>query len=245
MLRLESICLDTRLLQASLRIEYGQCWALLGPNGAGKSTLLSLAAGLEQPSAGRIHLNATNYNDISLLTLASQRCLVTQSYLTEFGISVHEMLSFFSDLDTVPAIIDQFLNIEALQNTAFDKLSGGEKQRVHLARNLMQIWPSIEHGHALILLDEPLQQMDIAHQIKALKLINWATERGNAVVMSHHEINQAMQYCSHACLLKAGRVVGAGTIKDVLTLSKMKCLFSQDFKVLNDKANAIEYFMPE
>ncbi|WP_371195905.1 ABC transporter ATP-binding protein [Glaciecola sp. SC05] len=245
MLRFESVCLGKRLIDVNLHIECGQWWALLGSNGAGKSSLLTLAAALENPDAGSIKLADSLLSEVSLAQLAARRCLVTQSYRTEFSISVQEMLSFFTQINGIPALVEEHLEISSLLDSSFDILSGGEKQRVHLARNLMQVWPSIKNGEALVLLDEPLQQMDVRHQMHALALIKALQQLGNTVVMSHHDINQAMQHCSHACLIQAGKVVQAGAREQVVTLENMQSLYGQRFKMVQDQATKMQYIMPD
>lgn len=245
LLHFSSVSLTHRIIDIDMHIIKGQWWGLLGPNGAGKSTLLSLAAALEEPSSGTIIFDGVPFSEVSLGAFAARRCLVSQSYRTEFSISVGETLSFFSDTQVIPALIEQHLDISRLDDKSFDRLSGGEKQRVHLARNLMQIWPAIALGNALVLLDEPLQQMDVKHQVSALKLIQAIQGFGNTIVMSHHDINQTLQHCSHACLIKAGKLFKQGLLGQVITLKNIEGLFSQTFKVLPDTVNSRQYFVPD
>jgi ABC-type hemin transport system ATPase subunit len=238
-LGLSSISLDARIQEVSLDLQLGQWWFLLGPNGAGKSSLLSVMSGTESAFSGTFNLHGNNIRDIPLAQLASARCLVTQSYSTEFSVSVAELFSFFAAVkftsDTwCPSLIEKHLELSALLNKPFGRLSGGEKQRVHLARNLLQVWPMIEQGKALILLDEPLQQMDIKHQYQALKLFAQLKQMGNLLVMSHHDLNHAMMHASHVCLLKDGKVVQSGQQKQVLTVSNLERLFEQAFTQITD-----------
>jgi iron complex transport system ATP-binding protein len=95
------------------------------------------------------------------------------------------------------------------------------------------------------LLDEPLQQMDVKHQMSALKLISEVQNLGNTIVMSHHDINQSMRYCSHICLIKDGKVTQDGPRDEVINRDSMQRLFSQGFKVLNENQGNNQYFMPE
>jgi iron complex transport system ATP-binding protein/vitamin B12 transport system ATP-binding protein len=245
LLIIQSVSLINRLVEISLQANRQQWWMLLGPNGAGKSSLLTLAAGLESPSSGELMLDQQAYSDVTLGSLAVRRCLVTQAYRTEFSISVKEILWFFTHYPVIPDQIEQHLEIASLCEISFDSLSGGEKQRVHLARNLMQVWAAIEQGNALVLLDEPLQQMDIRHQIQALLLIEQIQQMGNTIVMSHHDINQTLQYASHACLIDNGQVMRQGAIDEVITLESMQILFSQSFRLIQDEALQSRYFVAQ
>lgn len=248
MLRLSSISLDARLRDISLELKLGQWWFLLGPNGAGKSSLLNVISGTESAFSGGLSFCDTDIREVSLAQLASARCLVAQSYSTEFSVSVAELFSFFaavklSSKTWCPPLIEQYLELHSLLTKPFGKLSGGEKQRVHLARNLLQVWPMIEQGKALILLDEPLQQMDVKHQYQALKLFAQLKQMGNLLVMSHHELNHAMVYASHACLLKDGMVVQSGQQKEVLTAYNLEQLFEQRFTEISHSNSTQSYLI--
>jgi iron complex transport system ATP-binding protein/vitamin B12 transport system ATP-binding protein len=243
LLDISSTSLDARLQNISLQATRGQWWFLLGANGAGKSSLLSVIAGLEPAFSGSVSLDGTDIRNISLSKLASARCLVTQAYSTEFSISVTELFSFFTDISICPDLIEQHLDLSTLLNKSFSRLSGGEKQRVHLARNLMQVWPMVEQGEALILLDEPLQQMDIKHQFETLRLFAELQSLGNLLVMSHHDLNHAMLYASHACLLKAGKLIQAGPQQQVLTQTNLEQIFEQRFTKIIDKTTSQSYLI--
>ncbi|MFC4698937.1 ABC transporter ATP-binding protein [Glaciecola siphonariae] len=245
MLALHNISLFKRLSGVSLRVERGQWWTLLGPNGAGKSTLLSLAAGLMPCEQGFIELDGLPLQEIGLANLANRRCLVTQSYSVGFHVSVQEMLSFYSPHPHVPELVEQHLQIKALLLQSFDTLSGGERQRVHLARNLMQIWTSIEQGDALLLLDEPLQQMDVKYQVHALTLLFHIQQMGNALLMSHHDINQAYQFSSHAGLLKNTQMIAQGAARETITLARISALYDQAFHAIEDTVLSSLYFTPK
>jgi ABC-type cobalamin/Fe3+-siderophores transport system ATPase subunit len=101
----------------------------------------------------------------------------------------------------------------------------------------------IEQGKALILLDEPLQQMDVKHQYQALKLFAQLKQMGNLLVMSHHELNHAMVYASHACLLKDGMVVQSGQQKKVLTAYNLEQLFEQRFTEISHSNSTQSYLI--
>ncbi len=243
LLELNALTLSPRLLDVSLRCDRGQWWTLLGPNGAGKSTLLSLVAGVISPSSGSVLLDNRALGDIGLNALASRRCLVTQSYRTEFAISVAETLYFFTRSRDIPELLEKSLEIKPLLNKAFESLSGGEKQRVHLARNFMQIWQAITKGNALILLDEPLQQMDIRHQVTTLDLIRLLQNMGNIIVMSHHDINQSAQYSTHVAFLKHAQLLAQGSATEVINKDSLGSLYDQAFIVIPREQQSAGYYL--
>ncbi|MBT1450133.1 ABC transporter ATP-binding protein [Glaciecola sp. XM2] len=245
MLSLSNITLDARLHDVSLQMQQGHWWMLLGANGAGKSSLLNLVAGIEHQYHGGIALNNESLQAHTFAELARVRCLVSQAYSSAFSITVSELLRFFTSIDALPALIESKLELSLLLTHDFDKLSGGEKQRVHLARNLMQVWPMIEQGKALILLDEPLQQLDVKHQFEVLSLFEALREKGNLLVMSHHDVNQAMHYATHACLLSHGRVIEAGKSSDVLTQSNVEGLYQQRFTKIKSENGEKSYLIAQ
>lgn len=245
MLRFDSVSLDARLYDISLSLDAGQWWTLLGPNGAGKSTLLSLAAGLEKASSGEVSIGGRPLSQIDIGHLSEYRCLASQFYRSEFNISVRESFLFFNGFCDIPGLIESHLEVACLLDKVVESLSGGEKQRVHLARNLMQLWPRIELGKALILLDEPLQQMDVSFQAKALELISKLHQLGNTIVMSHHDINQAVQHSTHICLIKDGRIFDDGDTHAVVTLDKLQTLYSHTFQLVKNEHNNRAYFISD
>lgn len=233
--------------------------------------VVSGIAPLQEAGEGKICLEIADDNsqmhwrelsDLDLPTLSTSRCLVTQDYHSEFAISVAELLHFFAG---VPNNVFEFiqgeaqekqtsgkdflyqleahLNIATLMKRSFCKLSGGEKQRVHLARNLLQIGQKIEKGQALVLLDEPLQQLDVNYQHKALALFKLLQEKGNTLVMSHHDINQVQTYCSHACLLKNGRIFKQGKLNDVLSITALSELYEHPFESIISQDGQSSYFV--
>ena len=208
-----------------LSITPGTVTTILGPNGAGKSTLLKCLTGALQPEAGRIVLDGTPLDAYSLAALSRKRAVLSQSSFVNFPFSVLEIVMMGrspyigsqatgSDAVVIREVLE---NVDAwhLQQRIFPTLSGGEQQRVHLARVLAQMW---DRQHAYLFLDEPTTALDLKHQHQILRLTRRiAQERNTAVCLILHDLNLAMQYADQGVLMQDGRVVASGAIREVLT----------------------------
>lgn len=214
--------------QINFSASHSQFIGLLGPNGSGKTTLLRcLYRGLTIPPNAVI-LEEQDLNSFNRKDLAKKIAVVFQHQSEELPLSVNEVLKLgrlphqqflvpekiqFSDQER------QHLNamdIEHLCDRPFQQLSGGEKQRVMIARALIQ-QPDI------LLLDEPTNHLDIAHQIAMLRYIR---QLDITVICSLHDINLAAQFCDEIAVLKEGKLIQQGATEDVLTPSLIQNIFS-------------------
>ncbi|HUA00940.1 MAG TPA: ABC transporter ATP-binding protein [Candidatus Aquilonibacter sp.] len=195
--------------------------AILGPNASGKSTLLRLLAGLAKPLAGRIEIDGTEVGQLDLRTRARRIALVQQESELLFPLRVWEYvlqgryphgrrLRFESDEDCLLAgnALAQ-VGADALRDRWMDRLSGGEKQRVILARALAQ-QPS------LLLLDEPTQHLDIGGKVELLRrLRKLADESRYTVIVVTHELDLAAEFADRVVLLQKGKCLSVGTAAEV------------------------------
>lgn len=185
----------------------GQCWCVIGRNGAGKSTLLRTLAGLRQPDKGTIQLQGRALADWPLQALARQRAFLPQGRSDAFGYRVIETVltarhpyqdSSYWDSDAdYQAAYDALaaLDVRDLAERDVRTLSGGERQRVAIAAVLAQDTP-------LLLLDEPANALDLAHQVSVMGLLaRLCRQSGKSVVMVSHDLNLAHSVASHALLL--------------------------------------------
>lgn len=215
------------LKSLSFQIHKGDFFIILGPNGSGKTTLLKLFAGILKSAKGRIRLLDRPLETYSLKSLARNIAFVSQSAPVDFPFSVSEvvrmgraphlgMLALPQEKDL--AIAHQAMTITGIDHLADRKihqLSGGECQRVFIARAICQ-----ETG--MILLDEPTASLDLAHQIRIMDLlINLKEKKDITVVMVSHDVNLAAMYGLHLLLLEAGRIISHGTPEDVLTIENL------------------------
>ncbi|MFB2862176.1 ATP-binding cassette domain-containing protein [Aeromonas sp. MdU4] len=225
----------------------GQLVALLGPNGSGKSTLLGALAGI-LPAGGTVVLGVEVLTDLSWPELARRRAMLPQRQPQLFHIPVFQVLSLGLDQDVAPAkqseviaALCQALELEALLARDFSRLSGGEQQRVLIARTLLQVWPSLNPAGKVLLLDEPLAGLDLHHQLALLRLLKKLARQGLLVVLAIHDINLAIDWADRILCLQQGTVVREGGVELV-----DEALLAQVFQIKTDRieAGGRVWFMP-
>ncbi|WP_283135216.1 ABC transporter ATP-binding protein [Rhizohabitans arisaemae] len=203
----------------SLEVAPGEVVALVGPNGAGKSTLLRTFYRAVRPTSGRILLDG---DDIWLMPgklLARRLAAVLQEASGEFELTVYDVVAMgrspykrafqgddADDREIVLGSLDA-LDVVRLADAPFDRLSGGEKQRVLIARALAQ-------RTGTMVLDEPTNHLDLRHQLDALRLVR---RLGVTAVVALHDLNLAAAFCDRICVLNAGRPVADGPPAEVIT----------------------------
>lgn len=206
---------------------------IIGPNGAGKSSLLRCLFGKNQITAGSLHFNQCDIGSFSRKSLAKEIAVVLQEPPTHFDMTVFEIVSMglipkqslfaFSSKDEREAISRAIQAVELSHKTQmpFNTLSGGEKQRVMLARAIVQ------HTKILIL-DEPTNHLDIQHQISILHLVK---AMGITVLLSLHDLNMAAAFCDELILMDKGKIVAQGDCVDVLSSENLSQVFNVNAKL--------------
>ncbi len=211
--------------------------AILGPNASGKSTLLGLLAGMYAPLAGRIALDGTEISKLDPRVRAQRIALVQQESELLFPLRVWEYvlqgrypygrrLRFESEEDCLMAgnALAQ-VGADALRDRWMDQLSGGEKQRVILARALAQ-------QPLLLLLDEPTQHLDIGGKVELLRRLRKLTaERRYTVLVVTHELNLAAEFSDRIVLLHKGKCLRAGTPEEVYDRAALEEVFEAPLEV--------------
>ncbi|PKM24127.1 MAG: histidinol phosphatase [Gammaproteobacteria bacterium HGW-Gammaproteobacteria-13] len=202
-----------------LAVGDGQLVGLLGPNGSGKTSLLRCAYRFQRPDQGRVELDGEALWSRSPRWCAQRVAVVLQEFPQDFGLTVAEVAAmgrtphkglFDGDDQADVALVEQALARVGLtehKRQAFAQLSGGEKQRVLLARALVQ-------QPTLLILDEPTNHLDPRYQLELLRLIKTL---GLATLASFHDLNLAAAFCDRLYVLDHGRVVASGTPTEVLT----------------------------
>ncbi|AWL11818.1 Iron-chelate-transporting ATPase [Saliniradius amylolyticus] len=221
MIRLQAVTVTGRLQDISLNLTSGQCVHLIGANGAGKSSLLTVLAGLLDIDSGQYLLLNNAINTYQPAELAYYRTFLEQDYHCAFPLTVAELLDYYSGGSHIDDSLAAALEISAFYHRPLTALSGGELQRVHLARVLLQLWPQIEHGQALLLLDEPLQGLDYRHQHQLLTLLNALAIKGNLVVMSSHDLTMSFDYADRLVLLKNQRLLACDTVGELVESTRL------------------------
>ena len=207
--------------------------AILGPNGAGKSTLFKVLSGEHRHYTGEIELHGKRLEDWKSAHVAKLLGVLPQSSALAFPFSVAEVVSLGRLPHSTGRVIDRAIVQEAmvqvdvlhLANALYPSLSGGEKQRVQLARVLTQIWQPSELGERFLLLDEPTSALDLSHQHDTLKLARNLVSNGVGVLAILHDLNLAAQYADRILLLAEGVCVAQGKVKEVITAEKIQDLY--------------------
>jgi ABC-type cobalamin/Fe3+-siderophores transport system ATPase subunit len=221
----------------SFQAQQRELIAILGPNASGKSTLLTLIAGLNKPLSGRIEIDGVEVNQIDLRARAQQIALVQQESELLFPLRVWEYvlqgrypygrrLRFESAEDCLYAgnALAQ-VGADAFRDRWMDRLSGGEKQRVILARALAQ-------RPSLLLLDEPTQHLDIGGKVELLRrLRRLADENRYAVLVVTHELDLAAEFCDRIVLLHKGKCLRVGTPAEVYERALLEEVFEAPLEV--------------
>ena len=216
----------------------GRVTALIGPNGAGKSTMLRVMAGVLRPGAGSVWLGSA-----ALTALPAQERARRIAYLPQ-----HEAAHPFTALETVlmgryphlsrfalegagdrriARVAMQRTETERFERRQLDRISGGERQRVLLARSLAQ------RARAL-LLDEPVAGVDLRHRLATMEALRAEAAAGAAVLVALHDVALAGRYCDHVGLLADGELVAEGAPADVLTPQRFRGVFGVDAVVERD-----------
>ncbi len=224
------------LQEVSLQLEPGELIGILGPNGSGKSTLLKVLAGVLKPSAGQVELEGRPLPEYQPRELARRLAYVPQQVVLPFAFRCRELvmmgryarmsgpgLQEGAHLEAVRQAMAA-TGVEALAERRFSELSGGEAQRVRIAQALAQ------EGQVM-LLDEPTSHLDVAFQLELMGLLSSLAARGQALAVSLHDLNLAALFCKRLVLLKAGKVVAAGTPTEVLTEDKLEQAFAVRLEV--------------
>lgn len=222
------------LKNINCQIKSGKITAILGSNGAGKSTLLQSLTGILKPNLGNIFLENKNLNDFSLIELAKKRAVLSQSLNINFPFSVKEIVmmglenSNYNKI-TQEKIIDEALDLfEArnLKDRIFNSLSGGEQQRVNIARVLAQIWQKTD---CYLFLDEPTSALDLKYQHLLLKIISDLKNKINLTsCIVIHDLNLAYRYCDELILLKDSKIFKQGETKEIYNKENISLLFDID-----------------
>ncbi|MCH2154631.1 MAG: heme ABC transporter ATP-binding protein [Opitutales bacterium] len=238
------------LSAVDFKMQPGRLSVVLGPNGAGKSTLLKVLTGVEQPDQGEVRMGERPLDCFDANEMARQRAVLAQETPLTFDFSVEEVVmlgriphlsGWESDQDR--QAVDRALNfveMDALRHRRYPTLSGGEKQRVQLARVLAQL-DQIGRKHpsdepAWLFLDEPTSALDLRHQHVVLYLVRrLSREQGIGVCAVLHDLNLAMRYADHVVLLSGGKVAAEGLPADALTAGVIGDVYGVQAEVLNSE----------
>ncbi|MCO6051571.1 heme ABC transporter ATP-binding protein [Mesorhizobium sp. RP14(2022)] len=218
----------------SLALRAGELTALLGPNGAGKSTLMKLMAGELAPQSGQVRFHGRLLADWTPSELARHRSVLPQSNQLAFPFTVFEVVRLGVEARSsrvglereVSAALER-VDLAGFGARRFSELSGGEQQRVHLARVLSQIGAPVgEDGRPrLLFLDEPTSSLDIRHQIAVLEIARTFSRAGGAVLAIVHDLNLAAAFADRIAIMERGTLAADGTPREVFTSEVLETVF--------------------
>ncbi|TDE12504.1 heme ABC transporter ATP-binding protein [Dyadobacter psychrotolerans] len=240
------------LSNVSFAAKPGEFWSIIGANGAGKSTLMKLLSREHSPTSGSITFHGKDLKKYKLKELAQRRAVLAQQNSITLAFTVLEivLMGRYPFYDTQPTrrdleIVDLCLKkvgISEFKNRLFPTLSGGEQQRVQVARTLAQIW---EVKEGLILLDEPTTGMDLLHQYETFQLAKEMTEKGFAVVAVVHDLNLALQYADQVLMMKGGETFASGSAETVLTEENIKTAFGLTVRIIQPDHTHFPIIVPD
>lgn len=231
----------------SLETHTGEFVGIIGPNGSGKSTLLKCIYRVLKPAGGCIWLGDQELHEMKIRNSARKVAVVAQHNYYNFEFSVREVVMMgraphkkMLEKDGAKdfEIVDQALKTVGMYEFAdrnFSTLSGGEQQRVILARALAQQTPCL-------ILDEPTNHLDITHQLQLMELV-----RGlNVTVLSAiHDLNIAAMYCDRLYILKDGEIVGSGTPEELLTPETIRRVYQVESEIVRDRNGKMHILFTE
>lgn len=229
--------------RVSMKLERNKFSVILGKNGAGKSTFLKALTGDVKRASGEIMVEDRPLESIEPIYLARKRAVMMQNLSLTFGFTAEQVVmmgrsphvgGFESkrDRQIVRECMKQ-AGVDHLSDRIFPTLSGGEQQRVQIARMIAQLWERMEERRpCALLLDEPLSSLDLSHQHSIMRLIKDLCKKGVAVLMILHDLNLAAQYADEVHIMKNGRTYALGTPNDVFKSEIIEMAFDCPVQII-------------
>ncbi len=240
---------DQRIILQNIQfqLDQGEFVGLIGPNGAGKSSLLKILAGLETNFSGQLNLvsdQAVPLSNMHRLDRAKTIAFLPQQEIPAWPLSVEHLVSLgrlpwtnrFSspssqDKDAIEQAIQQ-TDLQPLRHRNVMELSGGEMQRVLLARIFAGLQP-------IILVDEPISALDVYHQLHLMELLSTKATQNGMVCAALHDLNLAARFCHRLVLLDQGTVIASGKPVDVLTHENLRRVYGIDAHLYCEKDKVV------
>lgn len=219
----------------NIDINKGEFIGIIGPNGSGKSTLLKTMYNILKPTTGSIFISSNNLKEMTPKETAREISVVSQENNSNFDFTVKDIVlmgtyaqktlfesSTKEDNALVSKILD-FVGMKGFEKRSFLNLSGGEKQRVFIARGIIQ-------NTEILILDEPTNHLDIGAQIKTLDLIK---SMDKTIITALHDLNIASKYCDRIYVMKSGQIISSGKPCDILNENLVKELYGIDTNIIS------------
>lgn len=231
----------------TFNIEKGKITSFIGANGAGKSTILSMISRLIPMDSGEVTINGTDLKSWDTKELSKVLSILRQSNNINVKLTIRELVSFgrfpycegrlkAQDEKMVDEAIE-YMKLKDIENKYIDELSGGQKQRAFIAMIIAQ-------DTEYIMLDEPLNNLDMKHSVEMMKLLRkMVDELGKTIILVIHDINFASCYSDNIVALKDGKLVANDTAMKIIQADVLKGIFDMDFNIQNiNNKNICIYF---
>lgn len=229
----------TIIAQVAFAARPGEITSIIGPNGSGKTTLLKALCN-DLPHAGRIAINGHDLKSLKPWQAASLRAVLPQSTTLSFPFTVREVVALgttagrsgIDDVDNLPELALEKVDLAGFAGRFYQDLSGGEQQRVQLARVLCQVWlPVLDGEPRYLLLDEPVSSLDIKHQLAIMQIARDFADAGGGVIAVLHDLNLAAMSSDRILVMRKGRAVAFGAPGDVLRDEVINPVFDCNLRV--------------
>lgn len=242
----------TLLDDVSLDLEPSRFTVVIGPNGAGKSTLLKVLSGEMRPDGGDVFYQDRRLTSLAPSTLARERAVLPQSTALSFPFTALEVVRMGAmahgsrDPNLAARQALARVGLSGFEGRSYNALSGGEQQRVQLARVLAQMPDPVMQGRPrAIFLDEPTASLDIGHQITVLELARDFARRGGAVLAILHDLNLAAEFADHLAILHHGRLIREGSPRETIDDATIGHVYGISGAVGRLPTAAIPYVLPQ
>jgi iron complex transport system ATP-binding protein len=236
-------------------IRTGEMAAIVGPNGSGKTTFLKAVSG-DLPYTGNISINGRDITAMKPWQAAAIRAVLPQATALSFPFTVREVVKLGltggrSDVlpgedERLPSRALARVDLEGFAGRFYQELSGGEQQRVQLARVLCQVWaPVLDGSPRYLLLDEPVSSLDIKHQLIIMNIARDFARRGGGVVAILHDLNLAAMFADRIFVMHRGSLAAAGSPQSVLSDELISRVFECRLKVGALPAGNTPFVLPQ
>jgi len=233
----------------------GEVAAIVGPNGSGKTTFLKAMSG-DLPYAGRIAINNRDLAALKSWEAAAMRAVLPQATALSFPFTVREIVKLGlmggrsgalpGEDDRLPERALSRVDLDGFAGRFYQELSGGEQQRVQLARVLCQVWaPVLDGKPRYLFLDEPVSSLDIKHQLIIMDIARDFARRGGGVVAILHDLNLTAMYADRIFVMHRGKLAAAGSPQDVLSDELISKVFDCKLKVGALPAGNVPFVLPQ
>jgi iron complex transport system ATP-binding protein len=243
------------IADVDFEIRPGEMAAIVGPNGSGKTTFLKAVTG-DLPYSGRISINGRDIAAMKPWQAAAMRAVLPQATALSFPFTVREVVKLGltggrsgalpGEDERLPERALSRVDLDGFAGRFYQELSGGEQQRVQLARVLCQVWaPVLDGVPRYLLLDEPVSSLDIKHQLIIMDIAREFARRGGGVAAILHDLNLAAMFADRIFVMHRGRLAAAGSPQSVLKDDLISKVFECSLKVGALPAGDTPFVLPQ